>query len=82
MNNVKYIKTQRNEIIVFSENITHSEFKHFSPKSAGFICFGISETGGLSCTCYGRSDSLGMSSDPNDNKLAMIQILGSEPWDI
>ncbi len=82
MNNVKYIKTQRNEIIVFSENISHSDFKLFNPKTAGFISFYPTITGNIYCTCYGRSDSLGMGCDPNDSQLVANQILGYDVSEI
>ena len=71
--NVKYIKTKNNEIIVFSELLEHSDFKSFSPVSAGFISIGIEPRIG----CYGKSISLGLKSDPEvDTELAHKQILG------
>lgn len=57
----KYVKTEDNVIIVFSELLQHSEFKRFNPKSAGFISFGTDrETRNPSCTCYGESISLNL----------------------
>jgi hypothetical protein len=71
----KYIITEHNEIIVFPELFQHSDFRHFKPKSAGFISFGINKEGNPSCSCYGESISLGLKSDPeNDTKIAKRQL--------
>lgn len=78
MSRVKYIKTREKEIIVFSELQQHSEFKNFNPISAGFISIGIKDEGELTCTCYGKSISLKLKSDPEDSQLARRQILGYE----
>jgi hypothetical protein len=71
----KYIITYNKKIIVFTEFLQHSEFKHFNPISAGFISFGINEEGNQTCSCYGESISLGLKSNPEeDTILAKIQL--------
>lgn len=71
----KYIKDKRDNIIVFPATMKHSEFKHFEPVSAGFISFGVDREGNPSCTCYGKSESLDLESDPIDTWLAERQIV-------
>jgi hypothetical protein len=63
----KYIITKDKEIIVFPELLQHSEFKHFQPISAGFISFGVNKQGNPSCSCYGKSISLGLKSNPEED---------------
>lgn len=71
----KYVITKNKEIIVFPELLQHSDFKHFSPISAGFISIGINEQGNPSCSCYGESISLGLKSNPEeDTELAKRQL--------
>ena len=70
----KYVVTKNNEIIVFSEILQHSEFKRFEPISAGFISFGINEKGRPSCSCYGKSISLGIESRLEDTDIAKKQL--------
>ena len=71
----KYIKTKDKEIIVFGEIMVHSDFKDMNPISAGFISFGIDEDGNPTCKCYGKSISLGLSSDEEeDTFLAQSQL--------
>jgi hypothetical protein len=65
----KYIVTNDNEIIVFTELLQHSEFRRFEPISAGFISFGINEQGNPTCSCYGESYSLGIKSRPEEDTL-------------
>jgi hypothetical protein len=78
----KYIKINTNghdKIIVFSGLIQHKEFKNLNPISAGFISIGATIQDGhpiTDCTCYGKSDSLGIDSAPEDTELAKKQILG------
>lgn len=80
----KYIRTNKDVIIVFPELLQHSEFKHFNPVSAGFISIGtkcIFEEDGTKyyetdCSCYGESVSLGLKSNEEDTLLAQNQILG------
>ncbi len=79
----KYIRTDKNQIIVFSELMEHKDFKHFNPVSAGFIAIGIKlEKCGNEdysvphCNCFGESISLGLESKPEDSELARKQILG------
>jgi hypothetical protein len=64
---VKYVVTHDNNIIVFSEAMQHSEFKHFNPVSAGFISFGVNKQGNPTCSCYGKSVTLGISSRPAED---------------
>lgn len=81
MSYVKYIKTNENEIIVFSELQQHSEFKRFNPVSAGFIIIGVNSEGDVDCRCHGESVSLNLKSDSDaDTALARKQILGRECW--
>jgi hypothetical protein len=68
MTNTKYVKTKDDDIIVFSETMQHSQFKHWNPVSAGFIMFYIDkETGNPNCKCYGESISLGLKSNPEED---------------
>ena len=78
----KYIKDKDNNIIVFSEFMSHSDFKHWKPISAGFISFGVDHLHNKSCSCYGESTSLELKSDPHDTALAMRQILGYDLYDL
>lgn len=73
----KYIRTKENNIIVFSPLMQHKEFRSYNPISAGFISFGVNNDGNPSCTCYGKSDSLGIESIEGDSKLAERQILNN-----
>jgi len=71
MAKVKYIRTKKNSIIVFSQLQEHSEFRMFEPISAGFISFGIGEDSNPDCSCYGQSVSLGLKSiEKEDSALA------------
>jgi hypothetical protein len=75
MAKAKYIKTKGNDIIVFGEQMMHSDFKHMNPVSAGFIYFEIGEDGNPTCTCHGESISLGLASDEEeDTRLAQFQL--------
>ena len=72
---VKYIVTEDNEIIVFGEIMQHSDFRHMNPIRAGFISFGVNKEGNPTCSCYGKSISLGMASDPElDTQIAKLQL--------
>ena len=85
MKKVKYIRTDDNRIIVFSELQQHSEFKRFNPVSAGFIsiftkkvevCVGSYYV--TDCSCYGESISLNLKANEiEDTELAKRQILGN-----
>ena len=71
----KYIITDNEEIIVFTELIQHSKFRNFNPISAGFISFGINKQGNPTCSCYGESISLGLESRPEkDTIIAKMQL--------
>lgn len=71
---VKYVITKDKEIIVFTELLQHSEFKSFEPISAGFISFGVNKEGNPTCSCYGKSISLGLESNPEqDTEIAKRQ---------
>jgi len=73
---VKYIRTSEDRIIVFSDLQNHNEFLDFRPKTAGFISFGLNNKGQLICACYGRSSTLQLDSNPEeDSILALRQIL-------
>lgn len=74
----KYVKTENDEIIIFSELQQHKDFKHFSPVSAGFVLFKTDKDGNVTCECYGESISLSLESDPQiDTLLTKKQILGN-----
>ena len=71
----KYIITKNKDIIVFSETIQHSDFRKWEPISAGFITFGVNEYGDVTCSCHGRSVSLGLDSRPEeDTFIARLQL--------
>lgn len=56
----KYIRTETNDIITFSDTMQHSDFKHLKPVSAGFVQFFKRMDGQIDCCCYGESISLGI----------------------
>jgi hypothetical protein len=71
----KYVVTEDRIIIVFPELMQHSDFKHFNPTSAGFISIGVNKEGNPTCSCYGKSVSLGLESNPEeDTKIAKRQL--------
>ncbi len=71
----KYIITRNREIIVFPEMIQHSDFSDWKPISAGFISFGVNKDGNPTCSCHGRSISLGLDSRPEEDTLiAKLQL--------
>ena len=74
MESAKYIKTEKNQIIVFSSIIMHSDFRNFYPVSAGFIRFSTNKDGEVTCKCYGESFSLGLGSDESDTMIARLQL--------
>jgi hypothetical protein len=77
----KYIITKQNQIIIFSNTIQHSDFRHFNPIRAGFISFGVNKDGNPSCSCYGQSISLGLSSRPEeDTEIAMRHLNFTDCW--
>ena len=78
----KYIKDKNNKIIVFSEDLMHSDFRHMEPKSAGFICFSTGKMNNPVCHCYGESISLRLKSDKEDTYLANVQIMGISPYEM
>ena len=67
----KYIRTEKDQIIIFPKSIDHSEFKSLNPVSAGF-CF----VGQDSITCNGYSDSLNIDTSASDTVQATIQFFG------
>jgi len=77
MSKAKYIRTSDNDIVVFGMGMKHSNFRHLDPVSAGFISIGVDKDGNPSCSCYGNSESLGITSMEGDSKLADMQILGN-----
>lgn len=79
MSTAKYVKTEDNNIIIFSKDFNHSQFKYFHPVSAGFIVLKYYKqsdgTPTAVATCYGESLSLDLKSAPEDSELATVQIL-------
>jgi hypothetical protein len=72
----KYIRTNNDVIIVFSELMNHKDFKSFNPVSAGFVSIGV-KGGNPSISCYGESISLNLKSkEEEDTMLAQRQIIG------
>lgn len=72
---IKYVITDNEEIIVFSELLSHDTFKRLNPISAGFITFNTNSDGHISCKCYGESISLDLKSRPaEDTEIAMLQL--------
>jgi hypothetical protein len=72
---VKYIITKDNGIVVFGELMQHSDFRHLDPVRADFISFGVNKHGNPTLSCYGRSVSLQMDSDPEkDTAIAKRQL--------
>lgn len=80
MNNVKYIRTNNDEIIIFGGIMQHSEFRNFNPVSAGFISFGINEHGNPTCSCFGTSIYLNLDSIPEKDTELAKQQLGLLDW--
>lgn len=71
----KYIKTEDNQIVIFPAKYKHSEFAHMNPVSVGFIAIGAQGRLQPSISCYGKSVSLGLESDPKDTELATKQFI-------
>lgn len=67
----KYIRTENGGIIVFPIFLSHDEFRHFKPVSAGF-CYVDSD----SVSCFGDSFTLKLKSDEKDSAIATQQFFG------
>ena len=78
MREVKYVITKDNKVIIFSNLFLHSDFKRFDPIRAGFVQFGVDKKGNPTCSCYGESVSLGLSSNPEFDTELMMLHLGME----
>lgn len=63
---LKYIKTQDDEIIIFPMGIQHDTFKKFNPVSAGFCRVRSNKR---KVHCYGESFSLGLKSEMREDSL-------------
>lgn len=77
---VKYIITNNDEIIVFTELLNHSDFKRFDPISAGFISIGVDKAGNPTCGCWGESISLNMKSRPEEDAIIAKRQLNMNDW--
>lgn len=75
MSSAKYIVSSDGRMIVFSAALNHSDFKKFNPISAGFIAIGLDKEGNPDCTCYGKSESLGIGAGDQDSAIAKFQII-------
>ena len=80
MNEIKYIRTKDNEIIIFGAIMQHSCFRDFNPISAGFISFGVNKEGNATCSCHGSSYSLNLNSNPEEDTLLAKRQLGMLDW--
>ena len=72
----KYVRLKEyNQIIIFPDDIMHSEFRGMNPISAGF-CHIKNEL----VSCFGESISLDLKSMPDDSEISTKQIFGSSLW--
>lgn len=74
----KYIIFDGKYPIILSEESSHNEVSDLGrkPTSAGFVNF-FSEMGEVDVYCYGRSESLNIGSNPdNDRELILKKIIG------
>jgi len=74
MGDPKYIVTKSGSVVIFSSEIVHSHFRNLEIKTAGFVSIGV-KSYGVGVTCYGRSESLDIDSDPKDAYIVMRHIL-------
>jgi hypothetical protein len=74
VNQNKYIRTENDEIIIFAVTIQHDAFKHFNPKSAGYIATFPDE---FYADCNGKSETLLIGHLEDDSELATKMLFGS-----
>lgn len=72
----KYVITKESRIIVFFPGIEHRKFSNYEPVSAGFIVFKATDDGEVRAHCFGRSDSLDISSRPDEDSAIANRQLG------
>jgi hypothetical protein len=73
---LKYVIIDSKYPILFGDCTSHSDFKHMKVTSAGFCSIQPRiHDSGLLVDCYGKSDSLGISSDPEQDQKAIMYIL-------
>ena len=77
MDDLKYIKTKNDFIIVFPETFSHSDFRHFEPVTAGFVYIGVNSDKEITCRCYGESVGLKLKSEQEDKFLIEMQIFNN-----
>ena len=75
---LKYIRVQ-DKIFMFPESVGHNEMARRFPtedvRTAGFVQVASDGNGGVVATAYGKSESLGLESDPTiDSELLRLVI--------
>ena len=69
---MKYVRFMDNSVLVFADNLNHADVAGWKPvRSAGFCCIETSRNRFddivvSNCGCYGKSESLGVTSLPDD----------------
>ena len=74
--NAKYIIFD-GKSVVFSSLITHSSMVPYGAnvQGAGFVSFNTDDTGDITVSTYGRSESLDVDSNMTDSKIIKRQII-------
>jgi len=75
----KYVVFDQEHIVIFDPAQIHAEVARRirgEPTSAGFIQVGAQEIGRPVVTCYGRSESLRVESDPKLDEILARRALG------
>lgn len=75
MATLKYVRTEKGEIIAFPEYKCHADYAHLKPISAGFIEMYHDEFGRLRYRCFGESVSLRIASKEQEDTALLMKKL-------
>jgi len=68
----KYIRTEEDNMIIFSKQIKHNDFKNFCPISAGFIESYKNKDGKIKFRCFDKSESLNLGPQWDDDVIVEV----------